>query len=183
MQIITGKFRGRKLRGVPTAETRPTLGRVKESIFDIINDYIPNSVVLDLFAGSGALGIECISRGAKQVVFVDNQKESLSTIKINLKNDLSQAKLIKADFSDAIHLMSKLNTKFNLVLLDPPFASDYLEKSLYLLHKYELLEDGAIIMCEKPSEKGLQNFPKKYILLKTKSYGTIAVEIFKYNKD
>lgn len=183
MQIITGKFRGRKLRGVPTSETRPTLGRVKESIFDIINDYIPNSVVLDLFAGSGALGIECISRGAEQVVFVDNQKESLSTIKINLKNDLSQAKLIKANFDDALHQLAKQNIKFSLVLLDPPFASDYLEKSLYLLHKYSLLEDGAIIMCEKPSEKVLQNFPQKYILLKNRSYGTIAIDLFKYNKD
>ena len=183
MQIITGKFRGRKLKSVPTDQTRPTLGRVKESIFDIINEYISDSLVLDLFAGSGALGIECISRGAKQVVFVDNQKESLQTIKINLKNDLSQAKLIKADYTDAIYMLSKLNIKFNLVLLDPPFDSDYIEKTLYLLHKNELLEQDAIVMCEMSSKKGLQNYPKKYIIEKNKSYGTISVTILKYSKD
>lgn len=183
MQVITGKFRGRKLKSVPTSETRPTLGRVKESIFDIINQYIPDSVVLDLFAGSGALGIECISRGAKQVVFVDNQKESMQTIKTNLKNDLSQARLIKADFTDAIYMLSKLNIQFNLVLLDPPFASDFAEKALYLLHKNSLLADGAIVMCEMSSKKGLQNYPQKYIIVKNKSYGTISVDILKYNKD
>lgn len=183
MQIITGKFRGRKLKSVPTAETRPTLGRVKESIFDMLNDYIPNSVVLDLFAGSGALGIECISRGAQHVVFVDMQKESISTIKTNLKNDLSQATIIKSDFSDALYSLSKQNIKFNLVLLDPPFASDFIDKSLYLLHKYNLLEDNAIIMCEKACKKDLQNFPHQYIIIRDKSYGTIGVCILKYNKD
>ena len=183
MQVITGKFRGRKLKSVPTSETRPTLGRVKESIFDIINEYIPNSIVLDLFAGSGALGIECISRGAEQVVFVDNQKESLHTIKVNLKNDLSQAKLIKADYTDALHMLSKLNIKFNLVLLDPPFASDYTEKALYLLHKNNLLANGAIVMSEMSSKKVLQNYPQKYIIEKNKSYGTISVLILKYIKD
>ena len=183
MQVITGKFRGRKLKSVPTTQTRPTLGRVKESIFDMINEYIPNSVVLDLFAGSGALGIECISRGAKQTVFVDSQKESLQTIKTNLKNDLSQAKLIKADYGDAIHMLSKLNIKFNLVLLDPPFDSDYAEKSLYLLHKNNLLEGDAIIMCETSIKKVLQNYPQKYIIIKNKSYGTIGVTLLKYIKD
>lgn len=183
MQIITGKFRGRKLKSVPTDQTRPTLGRVKESIFDMINQYIESSMVLDLFAGSGALGIECISRGAKNVVFVDNQKESLQTIKQNLKNDLSQAKLIKADFIDALYMLSKLNIEFDLVLLDPPFDSDYLEKTLYLLHKYNLLSDDAIVMCEMSGKKVLQNYPQKYIIEKNKNYGTISVVIMKYNKD
>ncbi len=183
MQVITGKFRGRKLKGVPTSQTRPTLGRVKESIFDMLNEYIEGSMVLDLFAGSGALGIECISRGAKNVVFVDNQKESLQTIRQNLKNDLSQAKLIKADFIDALYMISKLNIEFDLVLLDPPFESNYLEKSLYLLHKYNLLADGAIVMCEMGDKKVLQNYPQKYIIDKNKNYGTISVVIMKYNKD
>lgn len=183
MQVITGKFRGRKLKGVPTSQTRPTLGRVKESIFDMLNEHIEGSMVLDLFAGSGALGIECISRGAKNVVFVDNQKESLQTIRQNLKNDLSQAKLIKADFVDALYMISKLNIEFDLVLLDPPFESDYLEKSLYLLHKYSLLAPDATVMCEMGSKKVLQNYPQKYIIEKNKNYGTISVSIMRYNKD
>ena len=183
MQVITGKFRGRKLKGVPTEKTRPTLGRVKESIFDIINEYISGKTVLDLFAGSGALGIECISRGAQSCVFVDNQKESLAIIKQNLKNDLSQAKLIKADYTDALYMISKTNIKFDLVLLDPPFDSDYLDNCLYLLHKNNLLNNNAIIMCEMSSKKELQNYPQKYIIIKNKNYGTISVSILKYNKD
>lgn len=183
MQVITGKFKGRKLKSVPTMQTRPTLGRVKESMFDMLNDYIQDSLVLDLFAGSGALGIECISRGAKSCVFVDNQKESLQTIRQNLKQDLSQAKLIKAEFIDAIYMLSRLEKQFSLVLLDPPFDSDYLEKSLYLLHKHNLLEDGAIVMCEMSGKKVLQNYPQKYIMLKEKNYGTISILILKYNKD
>ena len=182
MQIIRGKYKGRKLIAVPTSETRPTLARIKGSMFDMLDEYIAGSTVLDLFAGSGALGIECVSRGAKKVVFVDNQKESIKTIKINLKNNLEGVELINTDYEDAIFALSRRNQKFNLVLLDPPFESDYLEKVLYFLHKKELLDDGAIVMCETSSKKLLQNYPQKYIMLKEKEYGYVKVVIFVYNK-
>lgn len=183
MQIITGKYRGRKLRSVPGDTTRPTLGRVKESMFDLLNPYIAGANVLDLFAGSGALGIECISRGASNVVFVDKEAESIKTIRINLKNDLSVCRLIKADYTDAIHLLSKQQMQFNLVLLDAPFDSDYAEHSLYLLHKHNLLADGTIVMLETSTKKELQKYPQKYIIEKSRSYGTITVHLLKYNKE
>lgn len=183
MQVITGKFRGRKLKSIEESTTRPTLGRVKESLFDTINSYIQGSDCLDLFAGSGALGIECLSRGANSVVFVDNNKQSINIIKQNLKNDLTGVTLINAEYTEAIFNLSKQNKKFNLVLLDPPFNSDYLENALYLLHKNNLLEDGAIVVCEKASKKVLQNYPQKYIIEKYKTYGTISIEILRYNKD
>lgn len=183
MQIITGKFRGRKLKSVPTEKTRPTLGRVKESLFDIINGYILGSNVLDLFAGSGALGIECLSRGAKSVTFVDSNPQCINIIKQNLKNDLTDTTLINNDYDNALHNLSKTGVKFNLVLLDPPFDSDFLENSLYLLHKNNLLEDGAVVVCEKATKKVLQNYPQKYIIEKCKCYGTISIDILKYNKD
>ena len=182
MQVITGKFKGRKLLSVDSPNTRPTLGRVKESMFDLLNEYIYDSKVLDLFAGSGALGIECLSRGAKSITFVDKDEQCLKVIKRNLKNILDNVTLIKNEYEDALHNLSKQNEKFNLVLLDPPFDSDYLERTLYLLHKKELLEDGAIILCEKATKKVLQNYPQKYIILKTRSYGTISVTIFEYKK-
>ena len=182
MQIITGKFRGRKLVAVPTDQTRPTLARIKGSMFDMINNYISGSKVLDLFAGSGALGIECLSRGAEQVVFVDSQKESIKTIKKNLRNDTDGTELINNDFQEALFLLSKKNYIFDLVLLDPPFDSEYLEKTLYLLHKKELLVDGAIVVCEMSEKKVLQNYPQKYIMMKEKDYGTVKIVIFEYQK-
>ncbi len=183
MQVITGKFRGRKLKGVPSELTRPTLGRVKESLFDIINNYIAGSDCLDLFAGSGALGIECLSRGANSVVFVDSNIESIRTIKQNLKNDITNCQLLQADYKDAIYKLSNMDKKFSLVLLDPPFNSDYLEESLYLMHKKELLQNGAMVICEKASKKVLQNYPQKYIINKCRDYGTISVVVLQYNKD
>ena len=92
MQVITGKYRARKLIAVDSDETRPTLARVKESIFNLIASYIENSVVLDLFAGSGSFGVECISRGAKSVVFVDQEEKAIKTIKVQqaLKNALTK---------------------------------------------------------------------------------------------
>ena len=183
MQIIRGKFKGRKLIAVPTDATRPTLARIKGSMFDMLDEYIAGSNVLDLFAGSGALGIECVSRGAKHVVFVDNQKESIKTIKTNLKQQLDGVTLVESDYERALFSFAKSGQKFDLVLLDPPFDSDYLEKVLYLLHKKELLDNGAIIMCEMNNKKLLQNYPQKYIIDKVKEYGFVKVVIFKYQKE
>ncbi len=182
MQVITGKFRGRKLRSVPTDQTRPTLGRVKESMFDLLSEYIYDKEVLDLFAGSGALGIECLSRGAKHVTFVDNQKESIKTIGQNLKNEFEGTTIILGDYEETIFKLARQNKKFDLVLLDPPFESDYIEKVLYFLHKKDLLNDHAIILCETSSQKLLQNYPQKYIIKKNKNYGTIMLTIFEYVK-
>lgn len=148
----------------------------------MINEHIAGRKVLDLFAGSGALGIECLSRGAEKVVFVDAQKESIKTIKQNLRNDTNGTELICSDFQDALHTFSKRNDAFDMVLLDPPFESEYLEKALYLLHKKELLCDGAIVVCEMSNKKVLQNYPQKYIMIKDKDYGTVKVVIFEYHK-
>ena len=182
MQVISGKYSGRKLESVPTDKTRPTLTRVKSSMFDIISSYIAGRNVLDLFAGSGALGIECLSRNAKSVVFVDNQNESIKTIKRNLRNFDDNVELVMSDFEDALHNFSKQNKKFDLVLLDPPFESEYIERALYLLHKNNLLDSGAIVLAEMNSKKVLQNYPQKYIIIKERDYGTIAIKVFEYNK-
>ncbi len=183
MQVITGKFRGRKLVSLPQETTRPTLGRAKESIFNLLNNYICGANVLDLFAGSGALGIECISRGANWVTFVDNNKECQKVVGKNLKNDWSGCEFIVADYDLALHKLGKLGKIYNLVLLDPPFDSDYLEKSLYLLHKNGLLDNNAIVMCEMNIKKDLQNYPQRYIIEKQKVYGIIKVDILRYKKD
>ena len=102
MQIITGKYRARKLIGVDAETTRPTLARVKESIFNLIQWEIDGAVVLDLFAGSGAFGAECISRNAKKVYFVDKEQKAINTIKTNTKNMKEDFEILKNSFENAL---------------------------------------------------------------------------------
>lgn len=177
MNIITGKFKGRKLISLSTKNTRPTLNRIKESVFNIINDYIDNSVVLDLFAGSGALGIECISRGANMVYFNDSNPESENVILKNLKGDLTNAKILCVDYLDAISI---IKDKFSLVFIDPPYASDMGEKAIWKLAKENKLKNGAILIFEHNDKKDLQTLPKGCIIEKIKVFGNKIIHFIKY---
>ena len=107
MQIITGKYKGRKLQAVKSDLTRPTLARVKESIFNLIQWKVLDATVLDLFAGSGAFGIECISRGANKVYFVDRQLEAIKTIKINTRGISEDFTVLQSDFVQALQKLKK----------------------------------------------------------------------------
>ena len=177
MNVITGKFKGRKLISLKTDETRPTLNRVKESLFNVIGDKVEGSVVLDLFAGSGALGIECVSRGAKLVYFNDINPESLQVIAENLRQDLTGVKLLNLDYFSAI---TAIKEKFDLVFLDPPYASDFGEKALWRLVKENKLNNGAIVVFEHNAKKDLQTLPKGCIIEKNKGYGDKVVSFIKY---
>ena len=177
MQIITGKFKGRKLISQPSEETKPTLARVKESVFCVIADEIAGSVVLDLFAGSGALGIECLSRGAKKVYFCDNSADALKYLKTNLRNITDGFEIVFADYYDAI---KQIHDKFSLVILDPPYNSDFGEKALVLLAKMNMLSDGALIVFEHSSKKCLQTIPNGCIIEKNKLYGNVAVDFVRF---
>lgn len=182
MQIITGKYRARKLQAVKSEDTRPTLARVKESVFNLIFDRIAGSVVLDLFAGSGAFGAECISRSAEKVYFVDTQSEAIKTIKINTKNMVEDFEIIKSDYLSALIDFKNKNVKFDLVYLDPPYKSDFAMKSLDLLDEYGLLNDDATIVVEHEFQNDLQNLKKCYIIEKSKKYGIAFVDVLKYSR-
>lgn len=177
MQIITGKYRARKLVGVDAETTRPTLARVKESIFNLIQGEIAGSVVLDLFAGSGAFGAECISRGASKVYFVDHEPKAIKTIKINTKNMNEDFEVLNMKFVDALSLFEKQNIKFDLVYLDPPYKSDYAVKSLEILSQKGLLNPDAIVVVEHEMQNDLQNMPDCYIIKKSKKYGIAYVDV------
>ena len=182
MQVITGKYRARKLIAVDSDETRPTLARVKESIFNLIADSIDNSIVLDLFAGSGSFGIECISRGARSVVFVDQAEKAIKTIKINTQKMIENFEIIKSEFKNALISLSNRGLKFDLVFLDPPYDSDYAKIALDLLRKNDLLNDGAIIVVEHKFANDLQNLPDWYIMKKSKKYGIAYVDVLEYKE-
>ena len=130
MRVISGKAKGTKLGTIEEQSTRPTLDRVKESLFNIINTKIEDSIVLDLFAGSGALGIECISRGAKQVYFCDKSKQAINQIKQNLIKTRfeQQAVIFQNDYINCLKECAQKQIVFDLIFLDPPYANDLIRK-------------------------------------------------------
>ncbi len=182
MQIITGKYRARKLKAVDSDLTRPTLARVKESVFNLIFDKIAGSVVLDLFAGSGAFGAECISRGAEEVYFVDVSDKAIKTIKQNTLNMTEKFEILKLDFEAALNVFANRGLKFDLVYLDPPYDSDFAVRALKVLHEKELLSKGAVIVVEHKFANDLQNIEACYIIKKSKKYGIAYVDVFTYGE-
>lgn len=182
MQVITGKYRGRKLLSLDTEKTRPTLARVKESLFSMVDEYIFDSTVLDLFAGSGALGIEAISRGAKKVYFVDNNKDAKVVIEKNLKNVKEDFSVEISDFASALDKYASLGVKFDMIFMDPPYKSDFAGRALELLDKKNLLHDGSIVCLEFEGSNRLQSFPECYIIKKHKTHGIAGIVILEYKK-
>lgn len=154
MRVISGMARGTKLYTLEGSNTRPTLDRVKEALFNIIQYDLEGSYILDLFAGSGSLGIESLSRKAKFCAFCDNSYEAASIIKKNIEktrfNDLS--KVYNMAYDKALLKMKDDDLKFDIVFLDPPYETDYIQKSLELIIKYELLNDDAILILETDNQ-------------------------------
>ena len=146
MKIISGKYKGRVLKGFDITGTRPTMDRVKESLFGTIQRYVPGSVVLDLFAGSGNLGIEALSEGASFAYLVDSNSKAIKVIKENINNiGITDIEVIHSDYKEAL---KSFNNKFDLIFLDPPYNTDYIEKSIKLIEDNNLLNDDGIIVCE-----------------------------------
>ncbi len=176
MRIISGKYKGRVLKGYTLKGTRPTMDRVKESLFASIQDYLDNSVCLDLFAGSGNLGIEALSMGAREVVFVDKEYMACKTIKSNLDmldNNLNTT-ILTMDYLKAIERLYP--KKFDIIFLDPPYKTDYIEKSLKKISELNIL--NGIVVLESDSLDKL-NFSDYYEEVKTKKYGDKYIRILK----
>lgn len=182
MQIITGKYRGRKLLSLETEKTRPTLARVKESLFSMVDEYISDKVALDLFAGSGALGIEALSRNAKKVYFVDSNPQAKKVIETNLRNVKEEYCVEISDYVSALDKYASSGVKFDIVFLDPPYKSDFGQEAIKLLASKKLLNNGAIVCLEYEGVNHLQSFPECYIILKSKRYGIAGIVILEYRE-
>ena len=181
MRIITGEFRGRKLISPPTKDVRPTTDRVKEAIFSILAPEIADAVVLDLFAGSGSLGIEAISRGAKHVYFCDNSEKSISVIRQNIvKLGISdRVTIANCDFK---RISSRITKKVDIVLIDAPYNMCEYADILMSLKNGEFLADPATILIERDKSKGGYEVPAPFALHKVKKYGNTEVDILVYNE-
>lgn len=176
MRVISGKYKGRVLDGYNIDGTRPTMDRVKMSLFGMIQDYIKDSYVLDLFSGSGNLAIEALSEGASFAVVVDSNKKCINKIKSNINNiGIDNIDIIYGDYKK---VLSKLKYKFDIIFLDPPYKSNYIEESIKLIDKYDLVNDLGIIVCESDSiDKIKYNY--KYREIKSKKYGDKYVVLLK----
>ena len=180
MKVISGTLKGRNIIGYNIDGTRPTMDRVKESVFAMIQDYIPDSLVLDLFAGSGNLGIEAISNGAKHCYFTDNNKEVIKVLNQNITNlnIKDKSTIILTDWKKYLNNCPNTNLKFDIIFVDPPYAYDVYEKILDKVTTLDLLKDNGLIILEHGNLKFKDTY-SNLKLYKEKKYGSKTVNIYK----
>jgi len=178
MRVITGSARGRRLKELEGMETRPTTDRVKEGLFNILQFDIEGRRVLDLFAGTGQLGIECLSRGAVSAVFVDRRTDAVKLIKENLKiTELTdRARVVSGD---SMEYLKGVREKFDLIFLDPPYAAGLLEGAIAHIAKFDILAPHGIIVAEHPADKALPGLSAPYRLHRTYRYGKIGLTVYR----
>ena len=177
MKIISGKYKGRNLDGHNLDGTRPTMERVKESLFAIIQNYLDGAVVLDLFSGSGNLGIEALSEGASFAYLVDYNKKASDTIKRNLNTiGIKDAEVINLDYKKALNYLK--DKKIDLIFLDPPYKTDFIEQSIKLIDEYNILSEDGLIICENDSLDKIV-YPNNYEVVKDRKYGDKWVVILR----
>ncbi len=167
MKVTSGKFKGRVLNDNPFDHIRPTADMVKQAIFNKLFEKIEGAKALDLFCGTGALGIEAISRGAKEVVFVDKDKNSINLTLSNLKKLNLSPRIIHLDYADALRKLS--GEKFDLIFIDPPYKSNLYENAIKLIHQYSLLQQEGIIICEHERNEKIDYSP--YLVVDERGYG------------
>ncbi|MFD1849165.1 16S rRNA (guanine(966)-N(2))-methyltransferase RsmD [Oceanobacillus bengalensis] len=184
MRVISGNHKGRQLKAVPGTSTRPTTDKVKEAVFQRIGPYFDGGSVLDLFAGSGSLGIEALSRGMESAIFVDKHPQAIHTIKHNLETLklTGQAEVFRADAYRALKASAKRGLQFELILLDPPYSKfDYL-KVIESILALNLIKKDGIIYCEHDPSEQLSMGDDRLQLLKQENYGgTIGISIYQMN--
>lgn len=174
MRVITGTARGRRLKTPDNYDIRPTTDNVKESVFNIIQFDIEGRQVLDLFAGTGQLGIECFSRGAAGAVFVDRDRDAVSIVKDNLKTCGMKATVLQ---EDSISFLNHCG-KFDVIFIDPPYDSDLYESALKIINLVDILSEGGIIICEARREKVLPEMTEPYRKRKEYNYGKVKICIY-----
>ncbi|MBQ3055554.1 MAG: 16S rRNA (guanine(966)-N(2))-methyltransferase RsmD [Oscillospiraceae bacterium] len=176
MRVITGTARGKRLKTLDGLDTRPTTDRVKESIFNIVQFDIEGRQVLDLFAGSGQLAIECVSRGALHATAVDLSKAAVKVIAENVRN---------CEMEDRIHVvgedyrtfLKRIRKQFDLILMDPPYHTKDLQNALDLIYEFDILTDGGIIVCESARDQELAEPPAPYEKGREYLYGKSKVSV------
>ena len=176
MRVISGTARGVQLKTPEGLATRPTIDRVKEALFSIIQFDIPGATVLDLFGGTGQLGIEALSRGAKAATFVDAAEKPCALIRENLKRTRLEGKVVRGDYLD---YLSSCREQYDIIFLDPPYAEVFLENALKRITEIDILRSGGIIVTERPLGKELPFEFDGYTRSRDYKYGKVLLTLYR----
>ncbi|WP_163327840.1 16S rRNA (guanine(966)-N(2))-methyltransferase RsmD [Desulfurobacterium thermolithotrophum] len=186
MRIIGGKYKGRKIKSLPkrsdTKLLRPTTERVKESVFSILNNYLEGVKFLDLFAGTGNVGIEAISRGAKKVVFVENDKRFCNLIEENLRKlgvERGKYEIICDDYVNALKKLAKRGEKFDFIYADPPYEKGFYTRIVNMVKNFDLLDEDGLLILEEPKNAPFLPDDEKWIV-ERRGYGTTLVTFINF---
>lgn len=179
MRVISGKARGHKLVAPEGLDTRPTTDRIKETLFNIIAPNIYECEFLDLFSGSGSIGIEALSRGAKKAVFVDNGKKALEAIEYNLNHTKlsDNAQIIRTEVLPAIKMLGSENAKFDIIFMDPPYMAGLYKPTLMAILEENLLNKGGCVIAEYPAKVELP-VVEGFKIVRTKDYKTTVMSFW-----
>ena len=175
MRVISGTAGGINLKTPENYDIRPSTDMVKQALFNIIQFDIEGRRVLDLFAGTGQLGIECLSRGAREVVFCDKSREAIKIIKSNLRATGLEGTVIQRDSIEFL----KSCGRFDIILIDPPYDSDLYGKALEIINSVDILSDGGIIVCETEASKSLPEMQPPYKKGRVYKYGKVRLNFYK----
>lgn len=177
MRIIGGSLKGKRLFSIPGKKVRPTADRLRESIFNILSFKVPEAVVLDLFAGTGAFGIESLSRGASQSVFVEKSREALGVIKRNIQTSTleTQAQVIKWDIAKNLNCLRRIPLRYDLVFMDPPYNRELVKKGLRSLYLSDCLKQEACIVVEHSASEPVPENTMKFDISDQRQYGKTLV--------
>lgn len=173
LRIISGKYKGKVIKEYNIVGTRPTMDRIKESVFGMIQSYLEGSICLDLFCGSGSLGIEALSNGGKECYFVDKNRKVTEILKNNTQ-DIENVYIINKDYQS---FLKNTNIKFDIIFLDPPYDLFLINSAIKLIEENDLLNNNGLIICEYTKE----NIKSGYEVFKEKKYGDKYIKIYKKN--
>ncbi|MEK5522529.1 16S rRNA (guanine(966)-N(2))-methyltransferase RsmD [Heyndrickxia sp. FSL W8-0423] len=184
MRVISGSKKGKILKSVPGNQTRPTTDKVKEAIFNMIGPYFTTGIGLDLFAGSGGLGIEGLSRGLEKVIFVDRDMNAFQTIKANISECgfEQQSELYRNDSERALKAIIKRDIKLDVIFLDPPYKKQKLVSLLQVINDSKLLTESGYVVCECSSDIQLPSVIGDLVKTKEAVYGMIGISIYSIGK-
>ncbi|TNJ64242.1 16S rRNA (guanine(966)-N(2))-methyltransferase RsmD [Paenibacillus hemerocallicola] len=185
MRVISGSAKGRPLKAVPGMGTRPTTDKVKEAIFSMIGPYFHGGIVLDLYAGTGGLGIEALSRGMDKAVFVDADKKSIEVVHANLQAARleEKAEVYRNDALRALKALGKREARFHLVFLDPPYKVTAIVQLIQTMLEQEMLESAATIVVEHDSANVFDDQIGDAVRIKHTEYGETAVSIYRRTRN
>ncbi|MFH1310686.1 MAG: 16S rRNA (guanine(966)-N(2))-methyltransferase RsmD [Candidatus Omnitrophota bacterium] len=180
MRIIGGEHKGRKIKQPKLCTVRPTKDRVREAVFSIIAAKLPNSKVLDLFAGSGAYGLEALSRGSKSAVFIEKNKKTVEVLRENIQmlKLEGDATVLPLDIKEGLELLSRNQQIFDIIICDPPYNRGLVKKTLIMISHYDILSHSGLMIMEHHRDEGIPQSEGNVFVCKQKSYGNILISVF-----